>query len=88
MREIYLHIAFYLTGRRFFKFKGFTTKKIFAHNGHKNVVRVTGYMMDEGHRKVFGKKGLVSMVDGYVEGEVHRYMVVLLDYHKEIHHNH
>ena len=38
--------------------------------------------------KVVGKKGLVSMVESYVEGMDHRHMVVVLESHKEIHHNH
>lgn len=44
--------------------------------------------MDMDHRKVFGNKGLVSMVNGYVEDEVHRHMMVVVDCHKEIHHSH
>ncbi|KAL4356326.1 hypothetical protein AHAS_Ahas09G0075500 [Arachis hypogaea] len=35
-----------------------------------------------------GKKGLVSMVESYVEDMDHRYMVVVLESHKVIHHNH
>ena len=35
-----------------------------------------------------GKKGLVSMVESYVEGMDHRHMVVVLESHKEIHHSH
>ncbi|KAL4288044.1 hypothetical protein AHAS_Ahas19G0246800 [Arachis hypogaea] len=39
--------------------------------------------------KVFGKMGLVSMVvQSYVEEGVHRYMVVVVDCHEEVHHNH
>ncbi|KAL4374105.1 hypothetical protein AHAS_Ahas05G0148500 [Arachis hypogaea] len=38
--------------------------------------------------KVVGKKGLVSMVENYVEGMDHRHMVVVLESHKEIHHSH
>jgi len=38
--------------------------------------------------KVVGEKGLVSMVEGYVEGMDHRHMVVVLESHKGIHHNH
>ena len=38
--------------------------------------------------KVVGKKGLVSMVEGYVEDMAHRNMVVVLESHKEIHHSH
>ena len=38
--------------------------------------------------KVVGKKGLVSMVESYVEDMVHRHMVVVLESHKEIHHSH
>ncbi|KAL4276024.1 hypothetical protein AHAS_Ahas20G0165800 [Arachis hypogaea] len=38
---------------------------------------------------VFGGKGLVSMVvQNYVEEEVHRYFVVGVDCHEEVHHNH
>ena len=32
--------------------------------------------------KVVGKKGLVSMVENYVEGMDHRHMVVVLESHK------
>ncbi|KAL4276129.1 hypothetical protein AHAS_Ahas20G0176300 [Arachis hypogaea] len=38
--------------------------------------------------KVVSEKGLVSIVEGYVEGMAHRHMVVVLDSHKGIHHNH
>ncbi|KAL4287697.1 hypothetical protein AHAS_Ahas19G0212100 [Arachis hypogaea] len=38
--------------------------------------------------KVVGKKGLVSMVEGYVEGMAHRHMLVVLESHKEIYHSH
>ncbi|KAL4397344.1 hypothetical protein AHAS_Ahas01G0182500 [Arachis hypogaea] len=38
--------------------------------------------------EVFGGKGLVSMVEGYVEDVAHRHMVVVLESHKEIHHSH
>ncbi|KAL4364631.1 hypothetical protein AHAS_Ahas07G0025400 [Arachis hypogaea] len=38
--------------------------------------------------KVVGKKGLVSMVESYVEDIVHRHMVVVLESHKVIHHSH
>ncbi|KAL4397186.1 hypothetical protein AHAS_Ahas01G0166700 [Arachis hypogaea] len=38
--------------------------------------------------KVVGKKGLVSMVENFVEGMDHRHMVVVLESHKEIHHSH
>ncbi|KAL4381839.1 hypothetical protein AHAS_Ahas04G0173600 [Arachis hypogaea] len=38
--------------------------------------------------KVVGKKGLVSMVESYVEGMDHRHMVVVLESHKEIHQSH
>ncbi|KAL4374061.1 hypothetical protein AHAS_Ahas05G0144100 [Arachis hypogaea] len=38
--------------------------------------------------KVVGKKGLVSMVESYVEGMDHRHMVVVLESHKVIHHSH
>ena len=37
---------------------------------------------------VVGKKGLVSMVEGYVEDIAHRHTVVVLESHKEIHHSH
>ncbi|KAL4329944.1 hypothetical protein AHAS_Ahas13G0350700 [Arachis hypogaea] len=38
---------------------------------------------------VFGGKGLVSMVvQNYVEDEVHRYFVVGIDCHEEVHHSH
>ncbi|KAL4391173.1 hypothetical protein AHAS_Ahas03G0218600 [Arachis hypogaea] len=37
--------------------------------------------------KVVGKKGLVSMVESYVEDMVHRHMVVVLESHKVIHHS-
>ncbi|KAL4381092.1 hypothetical protein AHAS_Ahas04G0098900 [Arachis hypogaea] len=42
----------------------------------------------EGHMEVFGEKGLVSMVEGYVKDMAHRHMVVVLDSHKEVHHSH
>ncbi|KAL4371498.1 hypothetical protein AHAS_Ahas06G0171800 [Arachis hypogaea] len=42
----------------------------------------------EGHIKVVGKKGLVSVVEGYVEDMAHRHMVVVLESHKWIHHIH
>jgi len=32
--------------------------------------------------------GLVSMVVGYIKEGVHRYIVVGIDYHEEVHHNH
>ncbi|KAL4292902.1 hypothetical protein AHAS_Ahas18G0074500 [Arachis hypogaea] len=35
-----------------------------------------------------GKKGLVSMVEGYVGDMAHKHMVVVLESHKGIHHNH
>ncbi|KAL4276303.1 hypothetical protein AHAS_Ahas20G0193700 [Arachis hypogaea] len=35
-----------------------------------------------------GKKGLVGMVEGYLEDMAHRCMVVVLRSHKGIHHNH
>ncbi|KAL4365827.1 hypothetical protein AHAS_Ahas07G0145000 [Arachis hypogaea] len=38
--------------------------------------------------KVVGEKGLVSMVEGYVEGMAHRYIVLVLESHKKIHHSH
>ncbi|KAL4381459.1 hypothetical protein AHAS_Ahas04G0135600 [Arachis hypogaea] len=38
--------------------------------------------------KVVGKKGLVSMVESYVEDMDHRHMGVVLESHKEIHHSH
>jgi len=38
--------------------------------------------------KVVDKKGLVSMVESYVEHMDHRHMVVVLESHKEIHHSH
>ena len=38
--------------------------------------------------KVVGEKGLVSMVEGYVEDMAHRHMVVVLESHKRIHHSH
>ena len=38
--------------------------------------------------KMVGKKGLVSMVEGYVEDMAHRHMVVVLESHKGIHHSH
>ncbi|KAL4397275.1 hypothetical protein AHAS_Ahas01G0175600 [Arachis hypogaea] len=38
--------------------------------------------------KVVGKKGLVSLVESYVEGMDHRHMVVVLESHKGIHHSH
>ncbi|KAL4391046.1 hypothetical protein AHAS_Ahas03G0205900 [Arachis hypogaea] len=44
--------------------------------------------MDQDHMEAFGGKGLLSMVDGYVEDVAHRHMVVVLDYHKEDHHSH
>ncbi|KAL4293640.1 hypothetical protein AHAS_Ahas18G0148300 [Arachis hypogaea] len=37
---------------------------------------------------MFGGVGLVSMVEGYVEEEIHRHMVVVDDNHIEVHHNH
>ncbi|KAL4391064.1 hypothetical protein AHAS_Ahas03G0207700 [Arachis hypogaea] len=38
--------------------------------------------------EVNGGMGLVSMVvEGYVEDMAHRYMVVVVDNHKEVHHN-
>ncbi|KAL4365082.1 hypothetical protein AHAS_Ahas07G0070500 [Arachis hypogaea] len=39
--------------------------------------------------KEYGGMGFMSMVvEGYVEEGFHRYMVVVVDNHKEIHHNH
>ncbi|KAL4344240.1 hypothetical protein AHAS_Ahas11G0158600 [Arachis hypogaea] len=38
--------------------------------------------------EVNGGKGLVSMVEGYVAGEVHRHMVVVVGSHKRVHHIH
>ena len=38
--------------------------------------------------EVFGEKSLVSVVEGHVEDMAHRHMVVVLENHKEIHHNH
>ncbi|KAL4276096.1 hypothetical protein AHAS_Ahas20G0173000 [Arachis hypogaea] len=38
--------------------------------------------------KVVGEKGLVSMVEGYVEGMAHRHIVVVIESDKGIHHNH
>ncbi|KAL4350376.1 hypothetical protein AHAS_Ahas10G0135800 [Arachis hypogaea] len=35
--------------------------------------------------EVFGKTGLVSVVVGYIEEGVHRYMAVVVDCHKEAH---
>ena len=61
--------------------------KVLAHNDHKDVVWVIGYMMDKGHIKVLGRKELVSMVEHHVEDKIHRYMVVV-DCHKRSHHNH
>ncbi|KAL4391193.1 hypothetical protein AHAS_Ahas03G0220600 [Arachis hypogaea] len=38
--------------------------------------------------EVFGKTKLVSIVvEGNIEEGVHRYMVVVVDCHKEVHHN-
>ncbi|KAL4276204.1 hypothetical protein AHAS_Ahas20G0183800 [Arachis hypogaea] len=38
---------------------------------------------------LFGSRGLVSMVvQSYVEEGVHRYFVVRVDCHEEVHHNH
>jgi len=37
--------------------------------------------------KVFGKKGLVSMVGGYVEDEVHKHMVGLVGNYKKVRHS-
>ena len=59
-----------------------------AHNGHKNMVGVVGYMRGRDHRKVLGMRGLVRMVEVHVEGESHRHMVVVLGSHKVIHHSH
>ena len=61
--------------------------KVLAHNDHKDVVWVIGYMMDKGHIKVLGRNGLVSMVEHHVEDKIHRHMVVV-DYHKRGHHSH
>ena len=36
---------------------------------------------------VFGSRGLVSMVGNNIEELVHRHMVVIVDNHKEVHHN-
>ncbi|KAL4365497.1 hypothetical protein AHAS_Ahas07G0112000 [Arachis hypogaea] len=44
--------------------------------------------MEVGYRKVFGKRGLVSMVGNNVEKLVHRHMMVVVDNHKEVHYNH
>jgi len=44
--------------------------------------------MDKGHRKVFGRKGLVSMVENYIEDEAHRHVVVVVDSHNEVYHSH
>ncbi|KAL4329752.1 hypothetical protein AHAS_Ahas13G0331500 [Arachis hypogaea] len=38
--------------------------------------------------EVFGGRGLVSMVEGYIEERVHRHMVVVVDNHKEVYHSH
>ncbi|KAL4287634.1 hypothetical protein AHAS_Ahas19G0205800 [Arachis hypogaea] len=38
--------------------------------------------------EVLGGRGLVSMVEVYVEDMTHRHMVVVLKSHKEIHHSH
>ena len=38
--------------------------------------------------KMVGKKGLVSMVEGYVGDMAHRHIVVVLESHKVIHHSH
>ncbi|KAL4357186.1 hypothetical protein AHAS_Ahas09G0161500 [Arachis hypogaea] len=38
--------------------------------------------------KVFGGRGLVSMVvEDHIEEGIHRYMVVVVDSHEEVHHN-
>ncbi|KAL4343848.1 hypothetical protein AHAS_Ahas11G0119400 [Arachis hypogaea] len=38
--------------------------------------------------EVFGEKRLVSVVEVHVEDMTRRYMVVVLESHKEIHHSH
>ena len=60
--------------------------EVLAHNGHKNMVWMIGYMMDMDHKVVFGR--LVSMVEVHVEGVVHRHLVVVVDNHNKGHHIH
>ena len=38
--------------------------------------------------EVFGENRLVSVVETHVEDMTHRHMVVVIDNHKEVHHNH
>ena len=62
--------------------------KVLAHNDHKDVVWVIGYMMDKGHRVVLGDERLVRMVEVHVEDEIHRHMMVVVECHKKSHHSH
>jgi len=57
-----------------------------VHMAHKVVGMVD---MGKGHMEVFGGKGLVSMVvQSYVEEGAHRCVVVGIDCHEKVHHNH
>ena len=62
--------------------------RVLAHNDHKDVVWVIGYMMDMDHRKVLGMERLVRMVEVHVEDEIHRHMMVVVECHKKRHHSH
>jgi len=61
--------------------------KVIAHDGHEGMVWVIGDMVDMDHRKLLGVEGLVSMVEVHVEDRSHMHMVVVIDYHKKIHHS-
>ncbi|KAL4394548.1 hypothetical protein AHAS_Ahas02G0163000 [Arachis hypogaea] len=55
----------------------------------RKVHRVVGMVdMGWGHMEVFGEMGLVSVVVGYIEEGIQRYIMVGVDCHEEIHHNH
>ena len=62
--------------------------EVVAHNGHKNMVWMIGYMMDMDHRVVFGNERLVRMVEVHVEDEIHRHMMVVVECHKKNHRSH